>query len=101
MNKYRNKKTFVENLQFDSKKEAARYVVLREMERTKEIEGLKLQPTFKLAVGDFPICKYRADFEYILNGQRVVEDVKGMKTAIYRIKKKLVKAIHGIDIHET
>jgi len=100
-NKYRAVKTVVGGIKFDSKKEAARYQVLRMLERTGHIQALKLQPRFDLIINGVKCGFYKADFEYIDNGNRVIEDVKGMKTPIYNLKKKLVKAIHNIDIHET
>jgi hypothetical protein len=46
------------------------------------------------------ICTYVADFKYLENGKEVVEDVKGFKTPVYKLKKKLVEAIYGIEIIE-
>jgi hypothetical protein len=49
------------------------------------------------------VCKYISDFVYLENGQKIVEDVKSeytRKLPVYRLKKKLVKAVHGIDIKE-
>lgn len=105
MSKYNNIKTKVDGIMFDSKKEAARYGVLKLLEKKKKIFNLKLQPKFPIAVNGEKICTYIADFSYsdmVPNGAGydVVEDVKGVKTAIYRLKKKLVKAVYGIDIQE-
>ena len=44
---------------------------------------------------------YKADFRYMQDGELIVEDVKGMKTPIYNLKKKMIKAIYGIEILET
>ena len=99
--KYRAIKTIVDDITFDSKKEAKRYIQLKLMVRSGNISDLKLQPRFDLIVNGYKCGFYKADFEYIENGKRVIEDVKGMKTPIYNLKKKLVKAIHGIDIFET
>lgn len=98
--KYRNQKTAVDGIPFDSKKEAARYQELKIMERAGIITELELQPEYDLSVNHKPVCKYRADFAYILGGVRIVEDVKGMKTDVYRIKNKLMKAIYNIEIKE-
>lgn len=98
--KYGNRKTTVDGITFDSKKEAERYVVLREMSIKGEIRQFELQPEFQLYVNGIHVCRYRADFSYWKDGVAVVEDVKGMKTAIYRLKKKLMKACMCIDIHE-
>lgn len=99
--KYRNVKTIVDGIKFDSKKEAGRYQVLRLLERTGQVSDLKLQPTFLIAVNGHKVCKYKADFAYRQDGADVVEDVKGIKTPTYRLKAKLLKAVHGITILET
>jgi Protein of unknown function (DUF1064) len=99
--KYRNTKTVVNGITFDSQKEAKRYGELKYMEISKQITKLKLQPTFKCVVNGLKVCDYRADFSYTLDGKEITEDVKGMKTAMYRLKKKLVKACFGIEILET
>lgn len=99
--KYRNSPTAVEGIKFDSKAEARRWVELRAMEAAGAITALRRQVSFPIRVNGVLICRYRADFVYVENGSRVVEDVKGMKTAAYRLKFKLMKAIFGITILET
>jgi len=95
-NKYRAKKTTVDGIKFDSKKEAARYCELKQLERIGEIERLELQPKFELlppfVCGGKKIrgIVYRADFSYYRDGARVVEDVKGFKTKEDRVKKKIL-----------
>lgn len=105
MNKYRNVKTVVDNITFDSKKEAHRYGELKLLEKAGEIYGLDLQPQYLLQVGGEKIGIYKADFRYIdrsvIPNKIIVEDCKGIKTPVYKIKKKLMKAIYGIDILET
>tara|TARA_R110002020_G_scaffold467655_1_gene691392 strand:- start:28299 stop:28607 length:309 start_codon:yes stop_codon:yes gene_type:complete len=100
-NKYKAIKTKVDDITFDSKKEARRYVQLKLMVKAGAISELKLQPRFDLIINGCKCGFYKADFDYIENGKRVIEDVKGMKTPVYNLKKKLVKAIYGIDIFET
>lgn len=100
LNKYRNKKTVVDGITFDSQKEAKRYGELKLLEHAGVITDLQLQPPFKLEVHGVKICTYRADFRYTENGKDVVEDVKGVLTPVYRIKKKLMFAIYGIEIKE-
>jgi hypothetical protein len=101
-NKYGAIKTTVDGIKFDSKKEAARYGVLKLCEKAGSISNLSLQPKFDLIVNGTKIGFYKADFKYNnLNGKEVIEDVKGMKTPVYNLKKKLIKAIYGIDIFET
>lgn len=100
--KYGNKKTEVDGILFDSKKEAKRYQELRLLEKQGIILELQLQPKFPIVVNGKKICTYIADFDYCVahTADRIVEDVKGIKTPIYNLKKKLVKAVHGIDITE-
>lgn len=101
MTKYNNKKTTISGITFDSKKEAERYLVLLSMAQEHRIEGLQLQPAFDLIVqGGKKVGKYIADFQYWDNGRLIVEDVKGIRTAVYRLKKKIVEAVHGIQIVE-
>tara|TARA_R100000654_G_scaffold2657_2_gene9756 strand:+ start:565 stop:930 length:366 start_codon:yes stop_codon:yes gene_type:complete len=93
----------VDGIIFDSAAEAKHYYhVLKPRVAAKEITNLKLQPEFKCEIRGKKICKYKADFSYFdkkklgPDGQRgcqVVEDVKGFKTDIYRLKKKLVEAL--------
>jgi hypothetical protein len=99
--KMRNVRTEVNGVAFDSKKEAARWLVLLRRLQRGEIYFLKRQVPFRLEVNGVLICRYRADFTYIENGRRVVEDVKGMITPIYKLKRALMLAIHGIQIRET
>lgn len=100
VNKYRNKKTEVDGILFDSKKEAAQYQVLKLRERAGEISGLVLQKPFDLIVNGVKIGVYVSDFVYTENGQSIVADAKGMRTRVYVMKRKLMKAIYGIDIRE-
>lgn len=100
-NKYKAIKTVVDGITFDSKKEAKRYVELKLLVKSGVISELKLQPRFDLIINDCKCGFYKADFEYIENGKTVIEDVKGMKTPVYNLKKKLIKAIYNIDIFET
>ena len=101
MNKYHAKKTEVDGIVFDSRKEANRYSELRLTEKAGVITKLKLQPKFVCMVNDKKICTYRADFKYLENGKLVVEDTKGFRTPVYRLKKKLVEALFNIEIVET
>lgn len=100
INKFGNVKTEIDGVVFASKKEAARYRQLSLLLKAKEITNLELQPRFKLIVSGQNICTYVADFQYECNGLKVVEDAKGYKTPVYKIKKKLMKAVHGIEVKE-
>lgn len=120
--KYRNKKVVVGGEIFDSVKEFNRWVYLTALQASGKIYDLKRQERFPLCVKDVEscefveICTYVADFSYIINDPLgvtcVVEDVKAVgekikgkrrfttKTPVYEIKKKLLKALHGIEIVE-
>lgn len=95
MSKYRAKKTEVDGIKFDSKKEAKRYIALRELEKKGNIEKLMLQPRFLLQEGfrkngkAYRKIEYVADFMYEQDGKLIIEDVKGMKTDVYKLKQKL------------
>lgn len=101
--KYRNTKTVVDGITFDSKAEAMRYNELKLLERAGVISDLKLQIPFVL----FPKqagereAKYIADFVYTENGSQVVEDCKGFKTPEYILKRKAMLYLHGIKLRET
>jgi hypothetical protein len=99
--KYRAVRTEIDNITFASKREAARYAELRLLERAGIITGLQLQPSFPLTVEGETLGAYRADFSYVENGQFVIEDVKGVKTPMYRWKAKHLRAQYGVTIRET
>jgi hypothetical protein len=101
-NKYNAIKSTVDNITFDSKIESTRYIVLKDREKKGLISCLNLQKKFPLNVNGLHIGFYVADFYYFCNQtkQFIIEDVKGHKTQVYQIKKKLMKACHNIDIKE-
>ena len=97
-NKYKNKKIIVDGFKFDSMKEARRYKELKLLERGGAITGLVLQPKFLLiptirreGYKTEEVTHYIADFAYTekKTGKEVVEDVKGYKTKVYKLKKKM------------
>lgn len=124
--KYRAIRTTVDGVKFSSKKEAARYGELKLLLKRGDIRELRLQPRYVLCaltidMADLrnvnagvvsprrvPVCVYVADFEYEesdrgwggVNWTRVVEDTKGFRTDVYKIKKKLFEAQYGIQIRE-
>ena len=102
-NKYGAKKTVVDGIKFDSKRESERYKELKLLSSAGEIADLSLQERFDFVINGVKLGFYKADFSYwdVSNHRSVVEDVKGFKTPVYNLKKKLMKAIHGIDILET
>lgn len=104
--KYRNVKTVVDGITFDSLKESRRYGELKLLEKSGRISGLEVQPAFRIVVNNCLICTYKADFRYVTDmphasGQVVIEDCKGFLTPVYRLKKKLMLAVHGISVVET
>ncbi len=106
--KYRNKKTELDGFRFDSKREAQRYQELKFLEKAGKICRLEIYPRFTIHVKGDKICTYIADFKYMLcdrylgnpTGAEIVEDVKGIRTQAYILKKKLMKAVYGIEITE-
>jgi len=93
----------VDGITFDSKGEMLRWLDLRNLERAGAIRALEHRVPYALVVNGQPICKYYADFAYYEDGHLVVEDFKSAptRTPVYRLKAKLMKALHGITIKET
>lgn len=101
MNKYRNTPTVVDNVRFDSKAESIRYSELKLLLKAKQIKNLKIHPKYELLPKGENIWRqkyrgitYEADFEYVekYDGdicRLVIEDVKGMITDVYSLKKRL------------
>jgi Protein of unknown function (DUF1064) len=100
--KYHNKRTEYNNIWFDSLRELARYKELLLLEKAGVLRKLELQPKYELLVNDQKIGCYYGDFRYevVATGESVTEDVKGFRTAVYQLKKKLVKALYGVEIVE-
>ena len=115
--KYHNRKCTVtipgsaKQITFDSVKEARRFGELELMKNTGKIRDLRLQVNFTLqegfttAAGERvrPIV-YRADFVYQepspTGWRTVVEDVKGVRTKDYSMKRKMMLEKFGLDIRE-
>ena len=109
MSKYHSKKITRDGITFDSKKEYERFRELKLLERAGKIEDLRRQVVFELIPSQRDpktrkvierACKYVADFTYWKNGEFIVEDTKGFRTADYIIKRKLMLQVHGIRIKE-
>lgn len=110
--KYSNRKVRTsDGIIHDSQKEANRWQELKLMEKAGLIKDLKRQVKFTLIPAQYTSlngkrklvereCYYKADFVYQEDGQTVVEDVKGMKTRDYIIKRKLMLYILHIKIKE-
>lgn len=106
--KYGNKKTELDGIVFDSKREAARYQQLKLLERGGLIRDLKIQVPYRLEVNGLLICKYIADFTYeerhptlAAGWLPVTEDSKGFPNDRWPMKRKLMRACHGIQVRET
>lgn len=98
MNKYFNKKIIVDGIKFDSKKEANRFKELKLLKQSGVIKDLELQKVFELQPkyknnkGEhIRAITYKADFFYYDNKKEkyIVEDTKGFRTEVYKLKKKL------------
>lgn len=111
MQKYRNRKMKIENIVFDSQKEARRYFELKLLEKKGEISQLQRQVPFELIPAEVGAdtkklrsIVYLADFVYLTEkdgvSQKHIEDVKGVKTAVYRLKKRLMWHLYRINIEE-
>lgn len=102
-------KPVVDGIKFDSKREMLRYLDLRILERVEDIFDLQVHPKYPITIGGIPIMvssnqhnkwdrhlTYEADFEYIQDGDVVIEDVKmesGHRTGIYKLKRALMRAM--------
>jgi hypothetical protein len=105
-NKYNNRRTTIDGITFSSAREAKRYCELKILQRVGKITDLQLQPRFPIVIGDQKVCTYVGDFSYReqhapdLAGPVVIEDAKGVRTDIYKLKKRLMRAVHGVEIVE-
>ena len=107
--KYQNIRTEIDGIKFASRHEASRYAELKLLEKAGLITNLQLQRVYTLIGAqkdkdgktlERPV-KYIADFVYTdSDGKTVVEDAKGIRTDVYKIKRKLMLSIYGIRIHE-
>lgn len=88
---------------YPSRKQARRATELHLLQRCGAISELREEVLYELIPKQEGerACSYRADFVYVENGETVVEDTKGYKQEVYRLKRKLMKFVHGITIRET
>lgn len=102
MTKYKAKPCEIDGYKFPSLREGKRYRELVILQRVGAISNLELQPKYPCVVNGKKVCEYRADFRYddLVKNCQVVEDCKGFKTPVYRLKKKLVEALYGFPILE-
>jgi hypothetical protein len=91
----------VDNLRFASRAEAARYQYLSLLVKASSIRQLRLQTKWPLIVNGITIAHYVSDFDYLdARDTLSVEDVKGVRTPLYRLKRKFFEAQYGIKIIE-
>ena len=105
--KYGNKKVEINGIQFDSKREAKRWLELDAMAKAGVIQNLRRQVWYELLPHQRidgklveKAVSYVADFVYEQNGETVVEDSKGHRTKDYILKRKMMLFFHGIRIRE-
>ena len=108
MQKYNAHGFTLDGIRWDSKKEFARWNELKLLEKAGEIKNLRRQVKYELLPAQYEGKKclhksvnYYADFVYEERGETVTEDVKGMITDVYKLKKKLMYFIHKIKIKES
>ena len=105
-NKYHNKKVEYDGINFDSVKEKNRYIGLKQLAKLGVIQNLQrqvkyeLQPSFKLNGKIIRSITYIADFVYEQDDVEIIEDVKGMRTKEYLLKKKLFEYKYQKEIKE-
>lgn len=101
MTKYKNKKVIFDGIEFDSRREFAYYLDFKKLQAAGEITHLEVHPTFVCGVNGMKVCTYEADFAFKDKGRKRVIDVKSPATArlpVFRLKKKLVRALYGVDV---
>lgn len=101
--KYGNVKTARDGIRYDSAKESRVLAELETLERAGLIRNLRRQVRFAIVVNDIHVCDYVADAVYQEGARRVVVDVKSeatRKLPVYRLKKKLLAAVLGIEVEE-
>lgn len=100
--RYGIKRIEVDGIMFDSTDEGKRYRILKSEEALGKIRDLRMQVPYPYAENGKHCFTYKSDFNYIDNetGEEIVEDVKGVKTPVYNLKKRLIEARYGIEITE-
>lgn len=101
MSKYRNVRCVIDGVRYDSFAEGRRGEELRLLERVGKIANLRIHPKYDLHVRGVKVGTYAPDFDYLEPGRGIiVEDVKGVRTAVYKLKKKIFEAEYGMKITE-
>jgi hypothetical protein len=99
-NKYRAQPVVTDEGRFASKKEYADWCALKLREKAGLISHLERQVKFPLSVNAQLVTTFIADAVFFENGKRVVVDSKGVQTPVYRLKKKLMRALLNIEVQE-
>lgn len=99
-NKYRAVRKEVDGHVFHSTAEAKRYVYLRSLRDRGLIKGLEVQHEMSFYLHEDLIFTYVADFRYFQNDTWVIEDVKGHKTDVYKLKKRIIEKVYDCTIIE-
>ena len=101
--KYGNTKTEREGIRYDSAKESRVLADLETLERAGHIRDLRRQVKFAIVIDGIHVCDYVADAVYMEGARRVVVDVKSeatRKLPVYKLKRKLMAAVLGIEVEE-
>jgi len=100
--KYKNQRTLIDGVWWDSKKEYQRWRTLWRLQSAGLIRNLKRQTRFPIKINGVLVCTYVADFTYVTKSPSrfVVEDVKGFATPVYKLKRLLMRAVWNITIRE-
>lgn len=100
--KYHNRKVDVDGYTFDSRAEARRYGSLALLVQGGHIHTLRVHPKFDLVVNGALVARYEADFHYFDTAVNdwVTEDVKGVRTAVFVLKKKLYETLYQTTLRE-
>lgn len=83
---------------FASQREYQHWCVSKLRQRAGEIRNLERQVKFKIEINGTHICDYIADEVYFEGQRRVVVDVKGVETPEFKLKRKLMAALYGIEV---
>ena len=100
--KYRAQPVVTDEGRFASKKEWADWCALKVREKAGLISDLERQVTFALSINNQKICSYVADAVFVdtTTKQRIVADSKGVSTPVFKLKKRLMKALLNITVQE-
>lgn len=99
--KYRNIPTEVDGITFGSRKEAKRYRELVLLQQSGAIRGLTHHNRYSLVVNGIDIGDYEDDFAYWRDDRLVIEDSKGVRTPVFKMKKQLMLALYAVEVIES